>query len=244
MMKPPRKIRDHFLRDIINRINDLETSIRILANSPSYSHVDGAGFNGQSGRKKIFLDLLKKYNFSCLVETGTYLGDTAGYMSETSGLPVYSCELNKNLYSLAKMRLREFSSISLYNLDSREFLRNLSTRPEIVRQECFLYLDAHWGKDLPLREEIAIIATRWEKFVIMIDDFQVPDDDGYKHDRYGTLKYIDMSYLRSRYNLCAFFPSMPSKEEPAGATGCVILAKENEFASPLKEISSIIAYRF
>jgi hypothetical protein len=141
------------------------------------------------------------------------------------------------------MRLREFSSISLYNLDSREFLKLLSTSPEIIQNECFIYLDAHWGKDLPLREEISIIASRWEKFIIMIDDFKVPDDDGYKHDRYVTLKYIDMPFLFSHHKLCAFFPTLSSNDEPAGATGCVILAKENELASPLNEMSSIKRYR-
>jgi hypothetical protein len=244
MLKPVRKFRDHFLRDLINRINDLETAVRVVVQSPSYRHGDVAGFNAQKGRKRIFQDLLEKFDFSYIIETGTYLGDTAGYMAKTSGLPVFSSELNPSLYSLAKMRLKEIPSVSLHNSDSREFLENLGRNPEITGKKCFLYLDAHWGKNLPLKEEISIVASRWEKFIMMIDDFQVPCDDGYVHDSYGTLEYIDFPRLRSNFGLCAYFPAMPSQEEPTGATGCVILAKENEFADPLKEMSTVKRHPF
>jgi hypothetical protein len=243
MFKPTRKLRDHFLRDLINRINDLETAIRVVVDSPSYRHEDGAGFNGQKGRKRIFQDLLEKYDFSFLIETGTYLGNTAGYMAKTSGLPVITSELNPALYSLAKMRLKELPSITLHNSDSREFLGSLGGNAKITGSECFIYLDAHWGKDLPLKEEISIVASRWEKFIIMIDDFEVPGDKGYVHDGYGTLKYIDFPRLRAMFGLCAYFPAMPSHEEASGATGCVILAKENGFADRLQEISSITRHR-
>jgi len=243
MLRPLRKVRDHFFRDIINRISDLETGIRVLVNSPSYDHSDGVGFNGQKGRKRIFLDLVGKYEFSSLIETGTYLGDTAGYMAKTTGLPVFSCERNPSLFSLAKLRLKEIPSVSLYNMDSREFLLSLSDKPEISEKECFLYLDAHWGKAVPLKEEISIIGSRWKKFIIMIDDFQVPDDDGYQYGKYGTLRNINISKLHSDYNLCAFFPAFPSREEYPVAQGCVILTKNDHFAGPLQEISSIKRYR-
>jgi len=54
MRNPQRKTRDHFFRDILNRINDLETGIRVLVNSPSYHHDDGGGFNGQNGNEAIY----------------------------------------------------------------------------------------------------------------------------------------------------------------------------------------------
>lgn len=243
MFKPTRKLRDHFARDLINRINDLETAVRVLVDSPSYDHEKGAGFNGQVGRKKIFQDLLGGFDFSFMIETGTYLGDTTGHLATVSGRPVFSCEVNGALHSLAKMRLKGFPSIYLYNTDSRTFLENLAAKPEVTESECFIYLDAHWGKDLPLKEEISIVASRWEKFIVMIDDFQVPGDAGYAHDSYGTLKYIDYPRLRERFGLCAWFPAIPSNEDPAGATGCVMLAKEGDFSDPLNDISSVRRHR-
>lgn len=236
-------LRKMMLRDIPARIAVVETAIRVMLNSPSYNSGDDAGFNSQKGRKRIFNDLLNKYNFSAILETGTYLGDTSGYIAETSKLPVFTCEINPTLYALAKMRLKGFSSIYLYNLDSRAFLRNLSNKPEIVRNECFIYLDAHWDKNLPLRGEVSIIASFWEKFIIMIDDFQVPHDEGYIYDRYGFFTKLNISLLRpvlKKHNLCVFFPSMPSSEESRPRpTGCVILAKNNEYAEPLRQLPSL-----
>jgi len=237
-----KKIRDHYCRDIINRLNDIETGINVLVNSPSYVHDQDAGFSSMEGRKRIFQDLLSNYRFLHIIETGTYLGDTSGYMAKTSGLPVLTCEKNTSLYSLAKMRLKKVEFVHLHNMDSREFLKELSKNPDITQNECFLYLDAHWGKDLPLKEEISMIASRWEKFVMMIDDFKVPDDDGYLHDSFGTLKYINMDRLKTKYNLCAYFSSMPSSQEPKTPTGCIVLAKNDQYADGLRRIKSLRFY--
>lgn len=242
MNKLIKKIRDHFCRDIINRLNDIETGIGVLVNSPTYVHDQDAGFNGVKGRKIIFQDLLSNYNFSHIIETGTYLGDTSGYMAETCGIPVLTCEKNASLYSLAKMRLKKIKFVHLHNMDSKEFLMKLSKNPDITQSECFVYLDAHWGEDIPLKEEISIIASFWEKFVMMIDDFEVPGDDGYMHDRFGTLKYINMDSLKIKYNLCAYFPSMPSSYEPTPPTGCIVLAKNGQYADGLRNIKSLRLY--
>jgi UDP-N-acetylglucosamine:LPS N-acetylglucosamine transferase len=117
MVKLINKIRDHYFRDVINRINDLETGIRVLINSPSYVHSEETGFNGQVGRKQIFKDLLTEFRFSQIIETGTYLGDTTGYMARTAGIPVFSCEKNNLLHDLSKMRLKDISSVCLFNKD-------------------------------------------------------------------------------------------------------------------------------
>ncbi len=59
----------------------------------------------------------------------------------------------------------------------------------------FIYLDAHWEDDLPLAEELRIIAGAWRSAVVMIDDFQVSDDDGYGFDDFGPGKALTQSYL-------------------------------------------------
>ncbi|MDH5576892.1 MAG: hypothetical protein OEZ09_00385 [Betaproteobacteria bacterium] len=239
MKNPLTRIRNYFARDILDRINDLETGMRVLVDSPAYRPDDRTGFNGQSGRKRIFLDLVGRFAFSRLVETGTYLGDTTGYMARTTGLPVHSCERNPSLFALARYRLKDVPRVSLSNMDSREFLLGLSARPEMVEGACFFYLDAHWGRDVPLNEEISIIASRWKEFIVMIDDFEVPGDDGYAHGSYGTLRRIGMAKLRTVYDLGVFFPTTPSSAERAGATGCVVLAKNGPYTDALGEISSI-----
>lgn len=244
MIKPIRKI---ILRDIPTRVSVVETAIHVLLNSPEYKKGDDIGFNSQMGRKKIFCDLLSQYDFSNIIETGTYIGDTAGYMAETANLPVFTCEVNSTLYSLAKSRLRNFPSVHPYNLDSRKFLQHLSNQPELTRQECFVYLDAHWRKDLPLQEEVSTIASRWEKFIIMIDDFQVPHDEGYIFDSYGYFTRLNLSLLRpilKKHDLCVFFPNIPSAEESRPRpTGCVIIAKNGEYANPLRRLPSLRSFQ-
>jgi len=242
-----KRLKKYLLRDLLNRINDLETALYVLVNSPAYDQREDVGFNGQKGKKRIFADLLDAFSFSCLIETGTFVGDTAGYMANTARLPVFSSELNPHFYSLAKLRLKGFPSISLYNLDSRAFMSRLGEKPEITRKECFVYLDAHWGRDCPLKEEIAIIASRWDKFIIMIDDFQVPDDDGYGYDRFGTFIKLNLAYIRpvlKRFGLRTFFPRLPAKEETGAPNGCVIISKDGEFAQALNRIPSLRSYQY
>lgn len=237
-----KKIRNHFLRDIINRLTDLETGVSVLVTSPTYQPGGEGAFNGLAGRKRIFEEVLKKYRFSCIIETGTHVGETTGYLAVQSKVPVYSSEINPNMYSLARMRLKNISGIYLYQSDSREFIKELSKNPEMVRNNTFFYLDAHWRKDCPLVEEIERIASRWEKFVIMVDDFQVPGDDGYGYDRYSAFQKMNISLIRStikKHKLRAFFPNIPSTEESVQPKprGFVILTRENEYADSLETIS-------
>lgn len=236
-------IRKHFLRDVTKRMNHLETAILVLAGSPVYKGEEHVGFNGQKGRKEIFKDLINAYRFHCIIETGTYLGDTTGYMAETARLPVISCESESLFCALSKMRLKNFPSISVRHQDSRRFIEDLSRDPDIPVRECFIYLDAHWGKDCPLKEELEIISAHWDKFIVMIDDFQVPGDEGYRYDRYGPFFKLNLPLLRPvirKFGLCAFSPSMHSGDESKkDPRGCVILAKNNAFAEPLYALPSL-----
>lgn len=236
-----RKIRNHFLRDVLNRLRDIETAISVLVNYPTYQPGGDGSFNGLAGRRRIFEELLRRYRFSCIIETGTHVGETTGYMSVTSKLPVYSSEINPNIFELAKMRLKSLPGIHLYRSDSREFIKELGGNPEMVQNEVFFYLDAHWEKDCPLVEEIEQIASRWGNFVIMIDDFQVPGDDGYGYDRFSAFQKMNMSLIRStmrKHRLRAFFPSIPSAEESGqpNPRGFVILTRDNEYADSLESI--------
>ena len=236
-----RKIKNHFLRDIINRLTDLERAVSVLVNSPTYQPGEGGGFNGLAGRQRIFEEVLKKYRFSCIIETGTHIGETTGYLSVKSKLPVYSAEINKNMYSLARMRLKNISGIYLYHSDSREIIKELSNHPEIFQNEVFFYLDAHWENDCPLVEEIEQVASRWAKFVIMVDDFQVPGDEGYGYDWYSAFQKMNISLIRStikKHKLRAFFPAIPSAEESVQPKprGFVILTRDHEYADSLETI--------
>lgn len=241
-------IRNHYFRDVINRLSDLETAVRVLTDSPAYVPGDSVGLNGSMNRKKIFGELLRKFDFSIVIETGTYLGDSAGYFADASKLPVYSSEINPMLHSLAKIRLKGRPGIHLVRSDTRKFLEEMSGNPDMVQKECFFYLDAHWGKVCPMAEEVSIIASRWQNFVVMVDDFQVPGDPGYAYDRCGMFKWMNLSLIRKsvkKHDLCVYFPSTPSQEESIARRpkGFVMLARNGEYGDRLKTISLLREHR-
>jgi hypothetical protein len=210
-------------------VSSLETAIDTMLESPTYSSGQNLGFNWQSGRKQIFADLVTVIKFDVVIETGTWIGNTTGYMSEASGLPVISAELTRRFHALARHRLRHLDGITLVNADSRAFIRQLAADEQLKGAFPFIYLDAHWYNDLPLREEIELIAGTWDRFVVMIDDFKVPGDEGYGYDDYGPEKVLSLDYISTpirQHGLSVFFPAIRSSAETGLRRGCVVLAPE------------------
>ncbi len=221
----PAVVKDYF-RDIQRRLSILETLVDTLIDSPTYVASPDAGFNGQLVRKQIFQELLKLCEFTAIVETGTWIGNTTGYLAETSQLPVYSSEINPRFYAIAQKRLAGMASVYLHQSDSYGFLQHLST--SVGSQQClFFYLDSHWYDDLPLRQEIDYIAHHWQEFVIMVDDFQVPGDLAYGYDRYGK-HVLNLPYIQdllTTHQLVPFFPTTPARDESGSQRGCVVLTR-------------------
>ena len=196
---------------------------------PRMQYSWGGPFNGQKFRQRIFFDLLYYLPIKAIVETGTFRGVTTALFATTS-LPVYTVEIQPRFFAYAKMRfLLNRSYINLFHSDSRTFLRNLSADSSIPKDEhVFFYLDAHWREDLPLREELEIIFSTWNKPIVMVDDFLVPGSD-YKFDDYGPGKVLDLSYIepvRTAHKVSAFFPAVNSSEETGARRGSVVLCDE------------------
>jgi hypothetical protein len=172
----------------------------------------------------MYLDLVYFCNFATIVETGTYRGSTTQFLAQNSGAaPVYSCEYSAKAFEFAKWRLRSLQNVNLFNLDSREFIRDL----KISRQSAtFVYLDAHWGEDLPLQEEVNLVIGNFRDFVIMIDDFEVPKDTGYGYDDYGPGKRLSLRdfplHLDNR--VACYFPARPSSRESGLRRGAIVVA--------------------
>ena len=232
------------LNKIQTRLDVLEMVIDALIENPKYVSSDDLGFNGQLLRKQIFRDLITALDFNAIVETGTQIGHTTGYLAEVSGLPVYSCELSRRFHLIAKMRLSNFKNIHLELSDSQHYLSKLANGV-LPQQNTFFYLDAHGCYDRnsqPLEEEINIIASHWGIFVLMIDDFMVPNDDGYRYDNYRknvalSLKLISKSIRK--YGLIPFFPSFSAAEETGYKRGCVVLTKTGILEKQISQLNSL-----
>src|SRR5262249_15783341 len=104
----------------------------------------------------------------------------------------------------------------------------------------FFYLDAHWSENLPLSDEIKIIFSSISRAIVMVDDFQVPDDVGYGYDDYGNGKALTGAYIAPqvvKYGLREFYPATPSALETGQRRGCVVLARDQSITEALSGIS-------
>lgn len=182
-------------------------------------------FNGQEGRKALFESLCEAMEPTRFVETGAYLGDTAGWVCrDPDGPSVWTCDTDERLVTLVSKR---FPGLRVVEADARSFLAEL-IRSKVCTFRAFFYLDAHWGQDLPVATELELIAAHCSEFVVMVDDFEVPGDEGYGFDDYGdglSLTLKDLGATFERLGLTAYFPTLPSDRETGSRRGCVVLCR-------------------
>jgi predicted O-methyltransferase YrrM len=231
-------------RGLYDRITTLETVVGELLAEPPLKRPPDSGFNGQENRKAVFKEIISRISFDTVLETGTWIGNSTGFMAEATRLPVHTCEINDLYQAVAKKRLSDLHNISYYRCDSRQFLKEMSLRTYI--ETPFIYLDAHWYADLPLAEELEIIAKRWKDFVILVDDFSVPGDHGYGYDDYGYGKALELKCFDkpiSKADLAIFFPTTSSNQETGARRGWVILCPKGRVSSILESTTGLEKYK-
>jgi len=205
---------------------------------------EAAAFNRQPGRQKLFLDLVRAIRFDEIVETGTFRGDTTAFMASRSGLSVFSSEASPRHFGYSQARFAFDRRVHVVHSDSRAFLRAHFGKPDHAARTAFVYLDAHWGPDLPLFEETRILFALSSTIVVMIDDFQVPDDAGYSFDTYGPFATLNLEYLRlgDMPDVRIFFPALRSSEDAGARRGCVVLARTGSMEEALLSLNSLRAW--
>jgi predicted O-methyltransferase YrrM len=212
------------------------TAARIDLLRPSLRRSWGGPLNGQDRRRALVRSIARCVDVDVVIETGTYRGTSTEFFSAVFGVPVETVEANPRFYEYSRHRLAHEPSVSVSLGDSREFLRRIAARQS--DKTPFIYLDAHWEADLPLREELEIIRAGWTQGVVMIDDFAVPADPGYGFDDYGPGKSLTQDYLPAMPGWSLFYPTAPSAEETGKKRGCGVL-----LSSSLAE-SDIAGLRF
>jgi hypothetical protein len=197
----------------------------------------GGPMNAQSARIALTKEIIERCKIVRAVETGTYLGTTTEFFASL-GLHVITAEINPKLATRSRERLKAWKNIELYESDSVEVLKKLIQGNENRSEPTLFYLDAHWEQHLPLREEAELVVSNFSKAVLMIDDFNVPDDPGYGFDDYGPGKRLDINYLRATNlpNLVLYFPSTPSYRETGYRRGCVVATANSDLAVILNGI--------
>jgi predicted O-methyltransferase YrrM len=200
----------------------------------------GGPFNGQGKRCLLFASMVSKLEPFAIVETGTYLGTTSEWVSAFQ-IPVFTVEVNPENYGYAKERLDALPNVQTILSDSRSGLTSIIAKvPDEHHDKCVIfYLDAHWGADLPLADEITIIFRAMPNAVVMIDDFEVQGDAGYCYDDYGQGKSLTFDYIRNMvdsFKLRLFYPTALSSEETGAKRGCLVVCASDLTSAKLSEI--------
>ena len=225
---------------------------RVVGMMDYYRHPEwrvswGGALNGQSHRQRMVEAFIRDLPLHAIVETGTYRGTTTVYLATVSSLPIYTVEVDRRKQGFSFAMLRHYNNVRRFGGDSRQFLRRLAATPDFAGKTLLFYLDAHGNGELPLAEEIDIIFHHWRKAVVLIDDFQVPDDEGYGYDNYGPGKVLNRDYLEPAiraFSLRTFFPSVNSKSETGRKRGSVTLAADPDLVRTLRTIREILEWRF
>jgi hypothetical protein len=215
--------------------------------SPHKRDTLGGGFNGQFIRQKIFLTLNARLDFQAVFEAGSYRGETTAFLAQQVACPVRACELIPFIHEVCRLRLEELQAagtlrareVSLDCMDSRAFLaRRL---PELAPDApVFIYLDAHGAGDLPIEAECAIILANAVRAVIMVDDFDVPDDPPFRATGLRERDYVtldDVADVYHRFN-AAFFPAS-SDGETGMRRGCLVLSTDPALTAALDALPEL-----
>jgi hypothetical protein len=228
----------------------LKTTVRRIVGEQSMGMLDywrwpetsgwGGAFNGQPLRRDLFAAVIKQLCPIAIIETGTFLGETTQFMAQTK-IPVFTIEFSPRNLGFARAKLWRYRNVKFFRHDSRVGLRTLFDGPlaRLTSRPLFFYLDAHWNADLPLAEELEIILDCCSSPVIMIDDFQVPDDPGYGYDNYGVGKALTPEYIAptvKAHDLRVLYPATRSCDEGGQRRGCVVVTKDKLHGEKLSSL--------
>lgn len=218
---------------VVTRFLPPRTAARVDLMRPSFRACWGGPMNGQLRRREIVREIAKTGGIQRVLETGTYRGATTEFLVGLFGVPVHTVEANPRNYEYSRRRLAVESQVFLELSDSRSFLRRMGER--CPNETVFIYLDAHWEEDLPLREELDIISSVWTRCIVMVDDFEVPGDGGYLFDDYGSDKVLNAQYLPpSVADWGLHYPAASSSEESGARRGsCVLVSPAVTLSTPL-----------
>jgi len=155
---------------------------------------------------RTILKYAQRLKIKNLIETGTYLGETVlatkGYFQK-----IYSIELGRKLYLLAKKTFADDKNVKIIYGDSARVLPRIVKK---INQPCVFWLDAHFSGGItakgasktPLLEELKIISrSKTKNHLILIDDAKdFTGKNGYP--KFNELrKFIQKEFPKLRFKV-------------------------------------------
>jgi hypothetical protein len=147
-----------------------------------------------------FLKLKNLFNVKCVLETGTYEGNTTIFLAENFEA-VYSVEITEHFYQLSKSKCNNLSNVKIFKDSSEKFLSQILPSLNEEYESIIFYLDAHWENYWPLKDEILEISKYFKnRAIIIIDDFYVPNRN-FQFDSYQNLN-CDWNFIENEIKKC------------------------------------------
>lgn len=203
----------------------------------------GGPLNGQARRQEMMRELVSLFSPHVILETGTYRGTSTDFLRGISDANIHTVEHDERFFRYSQLRFRKDPRVRVVHGDSRDYLERMSRTSSFPKERVLFYLDAHWDDDLPLWEELTCIQRTWTSSVIVVDDFQVPNDEGYGYDDWGEGKLLTEGLLPadalSHYTI--LYPLAPSSQETGLRRGCAVFMSPDldELVSRLTTLRSL-----
>lgn len=171
-------------------------------------------FNGDTIAQAKVIELRDKFDIENAIETGTCFGSTTQFLAQVFDR-VDTIESNRDFINVfgGRRNVTWTVEIELHEGSSAKLLKN-AIYNQFAEGLTLFFLDAHWEKSCPLKEELAQIADAVKKEdlrppVIMIHDWKVPDHPELGFDSYNGQDFewtwikpgVDMIYGIDNYDI-------------------------------------------
>jgi hypothetical protein len=206
----------------IRNLPVVDTAYRRLRDA--VSGTGWGGFHRDRVYRSLMLDLLDALPFTSFVETGTFRGYSTEFVARhRPALPVFTVEVVESTFHRSARALRRHPNITPMLGSSDAVVRELLAGERLGAMPLF-YLDAHWQTYWPLKPELEAIGQRGGRAVIVIDDFEVPDQSqfGYDIDGGGELTAghaCNLDYIRPALSPAASYHALFPKYSADDAFG-------------------------
>ena len=126
-------------------------------------------------KRQLILKYKKKYNADILVETGTFLGDTA-FALKVHFEKIYTIELQSELAFKAKERFERDATVEVIQGDSALVLIDLVPK---LNSKTIYWLDAHYSAEVAVEGSI-LMTAKADKETPIIEELEMILKDGLK----------------------------------------------------------------
>lgn len=215
---------------------------RFITGFKQFADLMGGSMDGQKIKQRVAITIIKKCKPSFIVETGTLYGTTTKWLTSHSNCPIYSCEINDANYTFSTLRFFINKRVKISNQNSIDFLSDLSQNHSLTKTT-FFYLDAHSLRSTPIKEEVKIIFENWKKAIILINNFQVPNNKKFGYKQFDKYTAIKLNYFGNLFkNKHLFFP-LDYLKETGAKKGYLVVTNDERQGEYIESLDSLSRFK-